>query len=352
MGPPARLHLPFDRWPAEDCRLWLAATDATDPFGDAAGAKLSQASKTKYLYGWRRFLGFIQLSDPAALHLPLDQRLTKERVKGFAQHLAETNIPRSVAIQVEALYTAARLMLPEHDLDWLKSMKARLQVAAPARGKTGPVVTSLQILQVGLSLMDDNHPSDQERIRLTQAVYYRDGLIIALLAFLPLRRKNIASLEMGRHLVGEGANRYIVIPATETKTRVCIEFAVPSLLLPYLDFYLNVIRPRLLRNTACQAVWVSPRGGALTYGAFGDIVSRHALRHLGMRLSTHDTRDAAATTWALADPENIAVASDLLSHADARTTQAHYNRARGLEASRVYAALMRNKRLNRSRRPA
>ena len=115
-------------------------------------------------------------------------------------------------------------------------------------------------------------------------------------------------------------------------------------MLPYLDFYLKVIRPKLLRNITSQAVWVSPRGGALTYGAFGDIVSRHALRHLGMRLSTHDARDAAATTWALADPGNIAVASDLLSHADARTTQTHYNRARGIEASRAYAALMQVKR--------
>jgi integrase/recombinase XerD len=340
----AGLHLPFDRWPLEDQQLWYNAIDDNDPFGDAAGARLSTATKKKYLFGWRRFLGFIEISDPAALDLPLTQRLTKERVKAFAQHLAETNISRSVAIQVEALYTAARIMLPESDLDWLKSMKARLHAAAPAQRPTGPVITSLQILQVGLSLMDENHPGEHVRIRLIQAIDYRDGLIIALLAFAPLRRKNIASLEIGRHLVGQGASRYIVIPTSETKTRVAIEFAVPPLLLPYLDSYLDVVRPRLLRNIACQAVWISPRGGALTYAAFGSVVSRHALRRLGMRLSTHDTRDAAATTWALADPGKIAMAADLLSHTDGRTMQTHYNRARGVEASRAYAAIVRSKR--------
>ena len=139
-----------------------------------------------------------------------------------------------MAIQVEALYTAARIMLPNGDLDWLKSMKARLHAAAPAQGPVGPVITSLQILQVGLSLMDENHPGEQTRIKLVQAINYRDGLIIALLAFVPLRRKNIASLEIGRHLVGEGANQCIVIPTTETKTRVAIEFAVPPLLQPIL----------------------------------------------------------------------------------------------------------------------
>src|SRR6266480_4989929 len=143
MRRPARLHLRFDRWPAEDCRLWLAATDDTDPLGDATGARLSQASKKKYLYGWRRFLGFIQISDPSALHLPLDQRLTAERIKAFAQHLAETNTPRTVFIQVEALYTAARMMLPARGLHWFKSMKARLQAAAPTPRQTGRVVTSL-----------------------------------------------------------------------------------------------------------------------------------------------------------------------------------------------------------------
>jgi integrase len=326
--------------------------DESDPFADAAGGRLSGASKKQYHFAWRRYLGFLKISDPAALSLPPPQRLTKEIVRAFTKHLAETNIPRSVAIQVDALYKAARIMLPDQDLDWLKSMKGRLHSAAPLQRPTGPMITSIQLLQLGLSLMDENRPREHARARLAQAILYRDGLIIALLAFAPLRRKNLASLQIGRHLIGEGANRYIVIPASETKTRVEVEFAMPPLLVPYLDVYLTTIRARLLRAIGCEALWISPRGVPLGYGAFGDIVSRHALRRLGIRLSTHDTRDAAATTWALVDPARISVASDLLSHADSKTMQLHYNRARGVEASRTYAALIRNKRLNRLRSPA
>lgn len=340
----ARLNLPFNLWPIADRQLWQNATDDSDPLGDAAGARLSPASKKQYFFAWRRYLGFIAIVDPAALDLSPNQRLGKVRVQAFAKHLAETNIPRSVAIQVDALYKAARIMLPESDLGWLKSMKARLHAAAPAQRSSGPVITSLQILEVGLSLMDENRPDDLKRIRLVQAQNYRDGLIIALLAFAPLRRRNIASLEIGRHLIGEGANRYIVIPAIETKTRVSIEFAFPALLVPYLEIYLTMLRPRMLRVLPCQALWVSPRGGALGYPAFGEIVSRHTLRRLGIRLSTHGTRHAAATTWAISNPKEIAVASDLLSHRDRKTTQAHYNRAQGVEASRAYAAIMRSKR--------
>jgi hypothetical protein len=48
-------------------------------------------------------------------------------------------------------------------------------------------------------------------------------------------------------------------------------------------------------------------------------------------------------------PEKIGVARDLLTHSNLRTTIKHYNRARGIEASRAYCqviAAMRKK-LNR-----
>jgi integrase len=336
----ARLHLPFDQWPPSDRQLWEQATDDSDPFGDAAGARLAVRSKHQYLFAWRRFLGFLQIKNSSALALPPVERLTKERVRAFAEHLAETNIPRSVAIQVDALYKTARIMLPDHDLAWLKSMKARLHSAAPLQRAGGPIITSLQILQAGLSLMDETAPNNSGRVTLSQAISYRDGLMIALLAFAPLRR-NLASLEIGHHLTGDGDERYIVIPASEIKTRTPIEFAIPALLLPYLDVYLTVCRPRLLRRPPCKALWISPRGEALRYGAIGDIVSRHTSRLLGMRLTPHDARDAAATTWALADPSKIRTAGDLLSHSDLRTTEKHYNRANGVQASRTLAKILK-----------
>lgn len=340
----ARLHLPFDQWPPADRQLWAEAFSDDDPFSDSASARLSARSKQQYSFAWRRFLGFLHIEDGSALALTPIERLTKERVRAFAKHLAETNIPRSVAIQIDFLYRAARIILPNQDLTWLKSIKARLHSAAPHHRAAGPAITSLQILQVGLSLMDQSMPKDRCRVPLSQAVTFRDGLLIGMLAFVPLRRKNLAALEIGRHIIGDGDNQYIIIPATETKTRSPVEFGIPSLLLPYLDIYLTTVRPRLLRDTSCRLLWISPRGGALSYAAVGDIVSRHTARHLGLRVTTHDTRDAAATTWALAEPEKIRVASDLLSHADSRSTDRHYNRARGLEASRVLAELIKRKR--------
>jgi integrase len=343
---PAKLHLPFDQWPAADQHLWEAATNGSDPFSEATGARLAVASKKQYLFAWRCFLAFLSIEDPSALDLSASERLTKARIRSFAHHLAKTHIPRSVAIQIDALYKAARVMIPELDLAWLKLVKARLHSAAPLQRACGPVVTSPQILAVGQQLMDELDHQAEDRLTLAQALRYRDGLMISLLAFMPLRRKNLASLEIDRHLIGEGNSRFIFIPAAETKTRTPIEFAIPELLLPYLDAYLRIVRPRILTDTACKALWVSHRGGAIRYGAIGDIISRHTAAVLGIRLTPHDTRDVAATTWALAAPSQIGISRDLLSHSHLRTTGKHYNRAKGVEASRAYAKLIQIKKLN------
>src|SRR5215813_4921196 len=184
----------------------------------------TERSRRQYQYGWRRFLGFLTLDEPAALAIAPAERLTKERVKRFVDHLKESNTPRSVAIQVDMLYKAARIMLPKLNLNWLKTIKARLYVTAPAQGASGPVITSVQLLELGQQLMDESTPASNRRMRLTDAVQFRDGLIIVLLAFVPLRRKNLAALEIDRHLVKEENEWFVIIQAEETKTGVATEF--------------------------------------------------------------------------------------------------------------------------------
>jgi integrase/recombinase XerD len=339
-GPQPRLHLPYDQWPQIDRGLWARAIESADPFGDAPGGRLAKTSQHQYLFGWRRFLGFLANEEPAALKEVPHQRLTIERVRSFVAHLAETNTPHSVAIQVDALYKAARIMMPECDWTWLKAVKARLYATAPGGGSTGPVITSVQLLELGLQIMDESKLGSCTAVRMADAVHHRDGLMIALLAFVPLRRKNLAALAINHHLIREGESWFITVPPEETKTSTAIEFAVPELLTPYLSTYLDTARPRMLRRPDCVALWVSPKGGALSYSAIWDIISRHTARRIGIRVAPHDVRDAAATTWAIAAPDRIGVARDLLSHSDLRTTTKHYNRAKGIEASRACAEVI------------
>src|SRR5262245_47282569 len=344
--PEPRLYLPYCQWPATDRLLWERAMASDDPFADSPGARLAKATQRNYLIAWRRFLGFLAIHESEALQIAPTKRLTIERVRAFVAHLAESNTALSVASMVHSLYLAARVMMPECDWCWLKKIKTRLYAAAPTLGATGPVITSVQLLDIGQALMDESTPRAGESIRFADAVRYRNGFMIAFLAFIPPRRKNLAALEIGRHLVREGDGWFVIIPREETKTRTPIEFRVPELLEPYLDFYLDVVRRRLVRHPTCNALWVSSQGGSIVYGGIGQIFSRVATSRLGFRITLHDARDAAATTWAISAPDKIGVARDLLAHADLRTTNKYYNRARGIEASRAYRqviAAMRRK---------
>ena len=131
---------------------------------------------------------------------------------------------------------------------------------------------------------------------LHDAVRFRNGLMIAFLAFIPIRLKNLAALEIGRHIVREGDRWLVTIPREETKTGAPIEFPVPEVLEPYLAFYLDVVRPRMLRRPTCTALWVGAKGGALVYGAIGQVFGQVSGDRRGLRITAHDARDAAATT--------------------------------------------------------
>ncbi len=320
-----------------------------DPFADGLGERLSKTTLHKCWMGWRRFLGFLTITEPDALETAPSKRLTIERVRRFVEHLRETNTPHSVASQMDSLYGAARTVIPEQDWSWLRDIKARLYSAAPRGNSARPVITSVQLVGLGIELMEECTVTANAPIAMADAVQYRDGLMIALLGYVPLRHKNFAAIEIGRDLIKEGDHWFIVIPPEETKTKTYLEFQIPEDLRDEFVTYLNLVRPRMLRHVGCKALWVSPKGGALSYSAVGPVITRHTTKRLGIRVTPHDARDAAATTWAIAAPEQIGVSRDLLAHSDLRTTIKYYNRAKGIEASRAHSRLIA--RLRRKSRP-
>src|SRR5262249_32298626 len=246
-GPKPRLHLPFADWPEIDRKTWNAASNNDDPFADGPGARLARTTLHKHWMGWRRFLGFLTHTDPDVLEKTPAERLTAERVRRFVEHLGQTNTPLSVAIQVDSLYGAARTLMPNQDWIWLRKIKTRLFAVAPQGDTPRPVITSVQLVDLGMSLMQEIYVCADKPISIADAIRYRDGLMIALLAQVPLRHRNFAALEIGRDLIKEGDDWSIIVPPEETKTKTYLDFPVPKSLRNQLSTYLIRIRPRMLR---------------------------------------------------------------------------------------------------------
>jgi hypothetical protein len=155
MGPKPHLHLPYIDWPAADRLLWQQAICDDDPFTGVHLAKASEGSMHVVVAA----LPGVPRQERAGGIGRISCRPTHDHARQtLGQARRETNAPNSVATLVEGLYTTARVMMPDRHWSWLKAIKARLHAAAPGRSPAGPVITSVQLLELALKLMDENKP--------------------------------------------------------------------------------------------------------------------------------------------------------------------------------------------------
>ena len=125
------------------------------------------------------------------------------------------------------------------------SHRARLAaLAQPVRDKRSRLQRADDLVRLGFQLMAQAEAGAGLRPRV-QARLYRDGLMIACLAYRPLRLANFISLELGHHLQRRGSGWWLEIPAAETKTRRAITLPFPEPVVPALERYLAHWRPQL-----------------------------------------------------------------------------------------------------------
>ena len=179
--------------------------------------------------------------------------------------------------------------------------------------------------------------------QLRAAIVFRDGLIIALLALRPLRRRNLSELTLGRDLLRTGEGWTILLPSSATKTHATLEYDWPDLLHAALETYLAVHRPILMarrgrwHETVRDRLWVSSDGSPFTAMGIYDRIIRLTRAAFGRSINPHLFRDAAATTAAIHDPVHVRAAAALLGHRTFATTERHYIQAQSLEAHRDFA---------------
>jgi hypothetical protein len=175
---------------------------------------------------------------------------------------------------------------------------------------------------------------------LARARQYRNDLMIALLAFHPVRLKNFFAIEMGRTFVKVKNRWWILLAASDTKERRPDERLVDNCLTSWIELYLTVHRPILARGGDAQAaLWLSSNdGNAMTYTAVERVISQTTKETIGVDISPHLFRAASASSCAVWAGNQPYLASALLHHRDPDVTQEHYNRATSLSANQSFAA--------------
>ena len=184
-------------------------------------------------------------------------------------------------------------------------------------------------------------------VTVETALLYRDGLIIALLALVPLRRRTLAALTLNQHLVKTGDLWLLDIPAADTKTRQPLEFPLSDALSERIDLYLARFRNIVPGARDHDGLWPSMRGRPMDAGSIYDMVRRRTKAGLGFPVNLHRFRLAAGNFWSIADPANVRGVKDLLGHTSfdtLRNTTSERNRvwqvgrSPGASISRALAA--------------
>lgn len=344
-----------DTWPQNDQAAWLLALkegDPIDPGGLASGWAPLTRRLTETEYG--RWLNWLDESGELDRDVDPAARATKDRVRRYRAHLDSWLSPNSVQMILKSLGEMLRVTTNTHDHHWIGRAASRLQArATSSKNKRARMKSPDQLVSLGVSLMKQADLLLATAPRRA-AILFRDGLIIALMAYRPLRIHNFTMIVLGQHLVQREGGRWLVFTASETKPRTALECPFPSFLEASLDRYLEIYRPFMIAN-GCRIegpirhLWVSRVGDPFTSAAIAAAIKRHTKEAFGLAINPHLFRDCAATMIATVSPEHAHDIAAVLGHSTLATSARHYNQARSLDAGRRFHATLRDVRSSAKR---
>jgi integrase len=336
--------LPVTEWPDADRRGWEAARQAGSRLRPGGSASyLAKVSQDDFAGRYGAFMGFLQRGGRLDLRATAAAQVTPQNVDDYITDLMLRVRSVTVCNCIYKLRRAAELLAPNADFSWLAEIEKDLALVMEPRSKYHRLVSSRRIVEAGLTLMVEAQQFAKSDV--ARALGIRNGLMIAVLGFCPIRLKNFAALQIGTTFKEISGSWWITVPREATKTRRCPEERrVPELLNHWIDIYLKQSRPILLRRSrsVTNALWISSRTGtAMTYKNLGSLISKITRKTLGVDVSPHLFRTAAASTAAAYGGNTPHLASALLNHTDPRVTEDHYIRASAIRASNVYASIVR-----------
>jgi site-specific recombinase XerD len=266
-------------------------------------------------------------------------QVTPPNVEAYMKELTPRVCSVSVHTYIYCIRRMAVLLSPGNDFSWLAEIEKDLALVMQPRSKFNRLVFTERLVEAGLTLLIE--AMEFRKNDLARAVGVRNGLIVALLAVCPIRLRNFATLKIGTTFKAIHGSWWVALPGITTKNGRPDERRVPEWLSRYVDVYLTQARPVLLRyGSATDALWISSTTSRpIRRVSLGTLISKITLETIGISVSPHLFRSAAASTAATYGGNMPHLASALLNHTDPRVTEEHYNCASSISASKVYTEI-------------
>jgi integrase len=319
--------LSFANWPTEDQTRWETACKTGERFDESGrSAHLAPTTLQARRESYGRFLAFISAIHRHLLTLSPEARIDRSLVAEYVVWRRKLSGDIAIANDLKPLRGALKLICPDTDWSWLLTIIKRVAATAPRKAGKYHLVTSDRLYLLGKELMDRAVADSDaaERVRKAHAFQYRDGLAIGLLALIPVRRRTLAALRIGQHLVKTGDLWALDIPAADTKSRRALDYPISREMSACIDVYLERFRSRIPGADKHTGLWSSNKGCPMHPDAIYIAVRQRTKNAFGFGVNLHRFRHAAASFWSMHDPVNVRGAKDLLGHASFGTTEKHY----------------------------
>lgn len=339
-------------WPEADRLMWqhiLTPADIFEPGG--TGAHWAPATRAGVASGHGRWLKWLADHDRLDTAVAPVDRVTPELLAAYARDQRQSQASTSVVAHVAFLQMLLVAMAPERDWTWLRAFISGLKRnSTPKHDKQPKLHEPDELLGFGEELMAAAGSAVAAAGGITtwqNATDYRDGLMIALLALCPLRRRNFCAIRIGHELRPTSTGYVLAFEPSQTKNKRALAGAVPDALVAPLRRYLNVYRPFLCGLTgnrnpdfpfqlAGDFLWVSKTGSALSQQVFYKNLRNRTGDRFGAWVNPHAFRDCAATAVAIDMPEQVGIVPGLLGHANPTTAERYYIHAHSMEAFRRF----------------
>jgi site-specific recombinase XerD len=328
-------------WPQADRRAWEEACRPglrLKPGGIAS--HFAEASLKDFTARYGAYLGFLQRRGILKLKAAAAAQVTRSNIKAYVAELKARVSSVTIWNCIYKLRRASQLLNAQIDFAWLVEIERELALVMVPRSKFDRLVLTQRIVEAGLTLIAEAEKYAKSNFERAQGI--RNGLMIVILALSQIRLKNFVALEIGSTFKQVNGSWWISVSSGNAKNRKWIEKRIPNSFNHVIELYLKQARPIMMRSsTSDNSLWISSRTGRrFSYKNLGTLVSKITFRALGVDVSPHLFRTAAASTAAVKLPEYPHLASALLGHADPRVADEHYKRTTSLNAGKVYAALV------------
>ena len=169
------------------------------------------------------------------------------------------------------------------------------------------------------------------------------AVAIRILMFAPVRINNLASIRLGINLVrpgGPNSPYLLTFPDYDVKNNVPLEFPLDPETTSIIDDYIRLHRYGGMNGHDHDYLFPGKAHDQKLTRGLGEQISARLWKMLGVRITPHQFRHAAAAIMLRADPGNYEFVRRVLGHRNIQTTTAFYVGLETTQASERYAKIL------------